>query len=313
VPPHPALIFISEYSDTRGWQRELTRLLPEVEFRVWPEIGRAEDIRAALVWKHPHDALPRFPNLQLVVSLGAGVDFIFQDPNLPDSVPVVRVVDAGLTRRIVEYVVLHVLALHRRLPELNAAQRAGQWRFIRPVDPAAACVGIMGIGNLGSHALAALGQFGFRLAGWSRTAKSLPGVQCFHGAAGLPEFLRGCDILVCLLPSTPATDDLIDATLFDQLPEGAAFISLGRGSTVVDEDLIAALDRGRLRDAVLDVFRTEPLPAGHPFWSHPKITITPHNSSATDPVSAAPQVADNIRRALAGQPVLNRVDRATGY
>ena len=171
----------------------------------------------------------------------------------------------------------------------------------------------MGLGVLGTSALEVLGQFGFRRAGWSRTPKSFPDVACFHGAEGLAPFLSGCDILICLLPATAATDNLIDRKLLRLLPRGAAFINLGRGSIVVDEDLIAALDDGHLRHAVLDVFRIEPLPSEHAYWRHPKVTVTPHNSSATNPKTAAQQVAENIRRVLAGQAPFNLVDPLMGY
>jgi len=313
VPPQPALIFISEVSDTRGWQRQLAERLPEVETRIWPDFGSKDDIVAALVWKHPPGALRQFPNLKIIVNLGAGVNFILADPDLPPGVPIVRLVDPGLTRRITEYVALHTLALHRRLPELALAQRAAVWRYIHPTDPATCCVGVMGLGNLGKSALEVLGQFGFRRAGWSRTPKTLPGVDCFHGSEGLAPFLSRCDLLICLLPGTAATENLIDRRVLGLLPKGAAFINLGRGSIVVDDDLIAALDSGQLSHAVLDVFRAEPLPSEHPYWRHPKVTITPHNSSATDPNTAAQQVADNIRRVLAQQPPFNLVDPDVGY
>jgi glyoxylate/hydroxypyruvate reductase A len=315
MPPlsvRPALIFISEYN-REVWARELARALPEFDVRFWPEIGRPEDVEIALVWKHPEGALRQFPRLRLIVNLGAGVDYILADSLLPKNVPVVRLVDPGLTRRMTEYVALHTLALHRRCAEMIEAQRVRQWHYLHPVVPSQCCVGIMGIGNLGTEALAVLAGFGFRLAGWSRTAKSLPGVACFHGARGLPGFLGRCDILICLLPLTPATENLIDSRVLGLLPKGAAFINAGRGPIVVDGDLIAALDSGHIRHATLDVFRIEPLPDDHPFWRNPNITITPHNSSATDPISAASQVAENVRRVMNGEAPLNRVDPAVGY
>jgi glyoxylate/hydroxypyruvate reductase A len=313
MPERSALIFISEYSDTRGWQRQLAKYLPEIETRIWPDIGRKEDVVAALVWKHPHGVLRQFPKLKLIVNLGAGANFVLADPELPANVPIVRLVDQGLTRRITEYVALHTLALHRSVHELAVAQRAAEWRYLHPVDPVECCVGVMGLGNLGTSALQELGHFGFRRAGWSRTPKSLPGVTCFHGAAGLAPFLSDCNILICLLPGTAATEDLIDGKVLRLLPKGAAFINLGRGSIVVDEDLIAALDDGHIRHAVLDVFRTEPLPSEHAYWRHPKVTITPHNSSATNPSTAAQQVVANIRRVLAGEPPFNLVNPLIGY
>ena len=313
MPDRPALIFISETSDTEGWKRQLTTIIPEIEMRIWPEIGRKEDIVAALVWKHPAGALRQFPNLQIIINLGAGVNFILADPLLPAGVPIVRLVDDGLSRRIAEYAALHALALHRRVPELAEAQRAGEWRYIHPLDPAASCVGVMGLGVLGTRVLEMLGYLGFRRAGWSRTPRVVPDVACYHGPDQLAPFLAGCDILICLLPITAATENLIDGKLLRLLPKGAAFINLGRGAIVVDEDLIAALDDGHLRHAVLDVFRVEPLPTQHSFWYHLKVTVTPHNSSATDPKTAAQQVAENIRRALADRPLLNVVDPSIGY
>jgi glyoxylate/hydroxypyruvate reductase A len=281
--------------------------------RIWPETGRVEDVVAALVWKHPEGALRRFPNLKLIINLGAGVDPIFADPQLPDGIPIVRLVDPELTRGMTEYVVLHVLAMHRRMPELAAAQRAARWNYIHPPDTRLTRVGLMGLGNLGSHAAEMLARHGFRLSGWSRRPKTLPGVDCFHGRDQIGRFLEGCDIVVCLLPLTAETTDLIDASVLAQFPRGAAFINAGRGPIVVETDLVAALDSGRLRHAVLDVFRTEPLPPDHPLWRHPQVTVTPHNATAGHPRTAAPQIVDNIRRVLAGQAPLNVVDRGAGY
>lgn len=309
----PALVFASNYDDPIAWRQALVALMPELDMRVWPEIGRPDDVVAALVWKHPPGALRAFPRLKLVINLGAGVDPIFADPQLPQGIPIVRLVDPELTRGMVEYVVLHVLAMHRRMPELAAAQRQSRWHYIHPPDTSLTRVGLMGLGNLGSHAAAMLGRIGFRVSGWSRTPKTLPGIDCFHGRDQLSIFLRDCDIVVCLLPLTAETEDLIDRTLLAQLPAGAAFINAGRGRILVEPDLLAALDSGQLRHAVLDVFRTEPLPAQHPFWTHPGVTITPHNAGASHPRTAAPQVIDNIRRVIAGQAPLNIVDGAAGY
>jgi len=309
----PALIFASSYDDPVAWSGALTALMPELDVRVWPETGPVEDVVAALVWKHPDGALRRFPNLKVVINLGAGVDPIFADPQLPDGIPIVRLVDPELTRGMTEYVVLHVLAMHRRMPELAEAQRAAEWRYIHPPDTRETRVGLMGLGNLGGHAAELLGRIGFRLSGWSRRPKSLPGVDCFHGRDQLAGFLDGCDSVVCLLPLTAATENLIDARVLANFPRGAAFINAGRGRIVVEDDLLAALDSGRLRHAVLDVFRTEPLPPDHRLWRHPRVTVTPHNATAGHPRSAAPQIVDNIRRVLAGEPPFNVVDRAAGY
>jgi glyoxylate/hydroxypyruvate reductase A len=309
----PALIFASNYDDPVAWGEALTALMPALDFRVWPHTGRVEDVVAALVWKHPDGALRKFPNLKIVINLGAGVDPIFADPLLPEGVPIVRLVDPELTRGMTEYVVLQVLALHRRMPELAEAQRAARWHYIHPPDTRLTRVGLMGLGNLGSHAAEMLARIGFQLSGWSRRQKALPGVDCFHGTDQLPRFLAGCDIVVCLLPLTAETENLVDEKLLAQFQPGTAFVNAGRGKIVVEEALLAALERGQLRHAVLDVFRTEPLPPDHPLWRNPRVTITPHNATAGHPRTAAPQIIDNIGRVLAGDAPFNVVDRAAGY
>jgi glyoxylate/hydroxypyruvate reductase A len=311
--PSPALIFASNSDDPVAWSAALRAVMPELDVRVWPETGDVADVVAALVWRHPDGALNRFPNLKIVINLGAGVDPIFADPHLPRHLPIVRLVDPELTRGMTEYVTLHVLALHRRMPELGAAQRAARWHYVHPADTRRTRVGIMGLGNLGQDAAALLARIGFQISGWSRTPKAVAGVDCFHGRDQLPAFLADCDIVVCLLPLTAATENLIDAAVFGAMRAGAGFVNAGRGRVVVDDALLAALDTGRVRHAVLDVFRDEPLPPAHPFWRHPRVTITPHNATAGYPETAAPQIADNIRRVLAGQPPRNVVDRAAGY
>jgi glyoxylate/hydroxypyruvate reductase len=309
----PTLLFISSDDDPVAWRANLAAAMPGLEMRVWPETGDPAEIDAALVWRHPPGVLRRFPNLKLIVNIGAGVDYVLADPDLPPGVPVARIVDDMLTQAMTQYVVLHVLALHRRMPEIAAAQRAARWRYFHPPAASETRVGLLGLGRLGQDAAAMLARFGFPLRGWSRTPKTLPGIECRAGLDGLPGFLAGCDILVALLPQTPATENLMDAARFAQLPRGAAFVNAGRGRLVVETDLLAALDSGQLRHATLDVFLEEPLPPEHPFWRHPKVTVTPHNAAAADPRGAAEQVAANLRRVLAGQAPFNAVDPARGY
>jgi glyoxylate/hydroxypyruvate reductase len=257
--------------------------------------------------------LQQFPNLRLIQVLGAGVDHLWSDPDLPKHVPIARLVDSGLTARITEYVLLHVLALHRRLPELRSAQDAHQWRYVHPSPPAETCVGIMGLGILGRSCAAALVGVGFTVIGWTRSHRSDAIVPSYIGTADLDAFKRRADILVLLLPLTPATENLVDSAFLGGIRDGTALINVGRGGLIVDDALIAALDAGRLRHAVLDVFRTEPLPSEHAFWSHPKVTVTPHNSSATNPATAVGQIVENVRRAMSGEQLLNPVDPAIGY
>jgi glyoxylate/hydroxypyruvate reductase A len=306
------ILFYSEASHP-SWPAELQKAFPAFSVQTRPEDTDAEDVVAAIVWKYPTGMLQRFANLRLIQVLGAGVDHLWSDPCLPTQVPIARLIDAGLTARMTEYVLMHSLALHRRLPELRSAQSEHTWRYLHPKPPAETCIGIMGLGVLGRSCVSALTSMGFTTIGWSRSRKADAGVPTYIGAADLEEFKRRADIIVLLLPLTSATENLVDAAFLAGFRDGTALINVGRGALIVDEDLIAALDAGRLRHAVLDVFRTEPLPADHAFWSHPKITITPHNSSATNPATALGQIVENVRRALAGEKLLNPVDPVIGY
>ncbi len=249
----------------------------------------------------------------MIFSLGAGVDHLLSDPELPAGVPIVRMTDAALTRGMTEYVTLHVLRHHRRQRALEANQRAGAWEHVVTPTAPARRVGIMGLGMLGRAAARALAALEFDLAGWSRTAHDIAGVACFHGPDGLGPFLARTEILVCLLPLTPETEGILTAALFAQLPKGASLINAARGGHQVEADILAALESGQLSEATLDVFETEPLPAGHPFWSHPRVTVTPHNASVTDPDSGARQVIENISRFRRGEPLPDLVDVKAGY
>lgn len=308
-----ALIFRSEIDRVDLWRDALARHMPELEFRDWDAPGAAEEIEFALVWKPPRGVLRTFPNLKAVFSLGAGVDHLFTDPDLPDGVPVVRMIEPELTRGMVEYVVLHVLRHHRRQHDFEAQQRAGIWEMLVTPPTPSRRVGIMGLGVLGGTAARALVSLEFDVAGWSRTAKAIPGVESFHGTDGLRPFLARTDILVCLLPSTRVTENILNAGLFAALPRGASLINAGRGRQQVEADILAALETGQLSEATLDVFQIEPLPGNHPFWRHPRVTVTPHNASVTDPDSAGRQVVENIRRFRRGEPLANVVDPKSGY
>ena len=308
-----ALLFISKSDDPRAWIQALKALLPDLEVRIWPEVGDPNDIEVALVWKPPPGVLSRFPNLKLIASLGMGVDHILSDPELPPGVPIARLVDEDIIAQMGEYVGLAALYFHRRLDDYERLQGQRRWQPLPPPDTAGCTVGIMGLGAIGSHAANRLKSLGFAVAGWSRTPKSLPGVECLHGTEGLGPFLTRSRILVCLLPLTPQTEGIISARTLALLPSGAYIVNCARGDHVVDEDLIAALDSGHIAGAMLDVFRCEPLPADHPFWGHPRVHITPHIAGLTRPEVAVLQVVENIRRVRAGEPIRNRVDPGHGY
>lgn len=304
--------------DPKGWEQRFRALAPQHDIRVWPEqIGDPADIRYACVWKPPPGLLAGFPNLKAIFSLGAGADDLLADPELPD-VPVVRIVDSDLTMRMTEYVVLHVLMYHRRQRLYDAQQRERLWREHSQPAASEVLVGIMGLGVLGTSAAWMLHRIGFQVAGWSRTPKALPGLETFHGAQGLEQFLRRSEILVCLLPATPATRGIINLNLLRKLRssgalQGAYLINAGRGSLQVDADILAALEEGSLAGATLDVFPTEPLAVGSPLWDHPKVTITPHNAAPAVPQTLAVNVLRQIDRIEFGIPLVNTIDRIVGY
>lgn len=309
----PVLIFRSGSPKTQWGFDIFRRHAPEIEMRLWTEPGDKSEITHALVWDPEPGVLASMPNLKLIISLGAGVDHLFRDPSLPLQVPIARIVDANLTARMTEYIVLYVLRHHRNAPIYEVRQRERLWQT--ETQPAASerTVGIMGLGTLGRDAAEKLVGLGFRVAGWTRTPRQMEGIESFYGEDGLAPFLNSTDILINLLPLTPQTENIVGADLLARLPEGAFFINAGRGHQVVDADLIAALDSGHLSGAVLDVFRKEPLPKDHPFWRHPKITVTPHAASMSDPHTTIVQVIDNVRRTERGEAPLNRVDPQQQY
>ncbi len=308
-----ALIFRSKIDRVDLWREGFARAMPDLEFRDWGDPGDPADVEFALVWQPPRGGLRRFANLKAIFSVGAGVDHLFGDTDLPEGGPVVRMIEPELTRGMCEYVALHTLRHHRRQREHEARQRAGEWNLIVVPTAPSRRVGVMGLGVLGSAAAATLVALEFDVAGWSRTRKDLAGVESFHGEAGLGRFLARSEIIVCLLPLTPGTEGILNAGLFAGLPRGASVINAARGGHMVEEDLLAALESGQLAEATLDVFRTEPLPPGHPFWGHPRVTITPHNASITDPDSGARRIAEIIDRFRRGEPLPNIVDPAAGY
>lgn len=308
-----ALIIHVRGARAQWWLETLQGLLPELDCRPWQTPGNPADIDIAVVWKPPVGGLRQFPNLRGIFSIGAGVDHVFADPQLPEDVPVFRLTGVDLAQRMREYVALHVLRYHRTLPAIEAQRAERAWD--QPITPLAGerTVGILGLGHLGGACARTLVGLGFRVRGWTRSPRSLEGVEVFAGDGQRPAFLAGCEILVCLLPLTPATTGILDKALFTALPRGAFLINCARGQHLVEADLLAALDSGHLAGATLDVFHQEPLPTDHPFWTHPAITITPHTASLIDPLVGGRLLAANIRRFLAGETLDEQVDPAQGY
>lgn len=295
------------------WLEHMQSLLPEIDCRSWDDPGDPDEIEIAVVWKPPPGGLKRFRKLKVIVSIGAGIDHVLADPELPRHVPIIRTTSEDLKLRMREYVTLQVLRLHRRLPEIEAAQARREWL---PLINPPACerrVGIMGLGHLGADCARTLMAVGFDVAGWSRRLKAIEGMTGFAGQEGLPDFLARTDILVCLLPLTDATRGILNADLFAQLPKGASIINAARGGHLVENDLLAAIESGQIASAALDVFETEPLPSEHPFWDHPTILVTPHVASLIDPVAGGKAIAENVRKFLNGEPIADMVDLKQGY
>jgi len=288
--------------------RAFAQQLPEVRF--WQ--GQADDpeaVRYIVTWTAPERLAETYPNLRLIFSVGAGVDQ-FDMRTLPPRIGVVRMLEPSLAEQMREYVTLGVLALHRDLPFYIDNQRACRWRTTTNRRGSERRVGVLGLGNLGQAALDALAPFGFPLAGWSRSAKSIPDVDCF---TDLEAFLARTDILVCLLPLTPETKGILDASLLAQLPLGASVLHAGRGRQLDHEALLTALDAGQISSAMLDVTDPEPLSPEHPLWRHPRVVITPHIACQTRAEEGAAHVIAGIRADRIGAPVPGLVDRRRGY
>ncbi|MBV8166919.1 MAG: glyoxylate/hydroxypyruvate reductase A [Alphaproteobacteria bacterium] len=308
-----AIVFMAEIEDHGEWVRRFRAALPEEELRVFPEVGAAAAIDCAIIAKPPPGELAKLSGLKLVCSLWAGVDGLLRDPTFPRHVQLARLVDPYMTQAMSESVLAHVLGAHRQLHTYRAQQVAGDWILLPQPRAHDRRVGILGLGALGSDAAQKLAALGFQVAGWSRNPKTVPGVESFAGLDRLAAFLARTEILVCLIPLTAETTGLMNAQAFAALPKGAFVINLARGQLIVDRDLLAALDGGHLSGAVLDVFHTEPLPADHPYWRHPRVQITPHVAAISDMRSVVDVVAGNIRSFRAGQPVRNLVDLTAGY
>jgi glyoxylate/hydroxypyruvate reductase A len=308
-----AILFRSTEAATARWRPLLADLLPGHEIRFWPDIGDVSAIDYALVWHPPPGLLAALPNLKLIFGLGAGIDHLLRDPELPRHVPIVRLVDPYMTDAMSEYVAWSVLRLHRQDLDYLAQQRAARWQERDQKNAAERPVGILGFGKLGEDAARKLRALGFPVAGWSRSRKDVPGFQLYSGAEGLAALLGLSEILVCLLPLTAETAGILNAGNFARLPRGAGLVNAARGGHLVEPDLLAALDSGQLSGAILDVFQEEPLPANHLFWRHPRIIVTPHVAAETHPPTAAPIIAAAISAFEAGEPVPNQVDLARGY
>ena len=292
------------------WLQELQAALPQATVTHWQPGARPADY--AVVWAPPQQFFDEQPQLRAIFNVGAGVDALMK-LRLPAQALVVRLDDAGMAVQMAEYV-CHAVTRHvRELDAYEADAAQGRWQHRTRRDRSAYPVGVMGLGVLGERVARALQSFEFPVLGWSRTAKSIPGVEGYAGLAALPDFLARCRVLVCLLPLTPDTQGLLNRDTLGQLLPGAYLINVARGAHLVDDDLLALLASGHLAGATLDVFRTEPLPGEHPFWRHPQIRVTPHISAGTLPGKSIAQIVAKIGALTRGEPITGMVDLNRGY
>jgi glyoxylate/hydroxypyruvate reductase A len=307
-----ALLLTPMFGGPDVWRRAFAAGMPDLEVRMWPEIGDPAGVEAVAVGVPPAGMLAKLPNLRLILSLTAGTDALLRDPDLPD-VPIVRAGDPAGDAMMNETALLHVLRHHRDMPAYLRAQARSEWIKL-PIRPARERkVGVMGLGVIGLACARTIASLGFQVAGWVRNPRADTGIQVFSGDDQLEAFLGRSEILLNLLPLTPETRGIVGARTLAQLPAGASVINLGRGEHVAEADLIAALDSGHVEAATLDVYPVEPLPNDSPLWRHPKITVMPHVARRLDPADLASRICDILRRFRTGERLPQLVDRKRGY
>ncbi|WP_347912504.1 glyoxylate/hydroxypyruvate reductase A [Pseudomonas grandcourensis] len=306
------ILYMADPADAQKWRDCLSSMAPELEFRQWPDVGNPAEVRYLLAWEPLPNLADRFRNLRVLYAAGAGVDQ-FDLAGLPAGVSLVRLVDGSMAYIMAEYVLFAVLALHRDILAYQEDQRSGRWQPRPIVLASQRCVGVMGLGTLGRAALGRLQPLGFQLSGWNRSMKDVPGGRCYVGQEQLDEFLAQCDILVNMLPLTPETKGILNAATLARLPQGAGLINVGRGAHLVEQDLLAALNDGRVGGAVLDVLAQEPASPDNPFRKHPRVLLTPHIASDVQVEGGVAVIVENLQREREGRPLLNEVDRFKGY
>lgn len=307
-----ALLYKADPVRGEHWRRLFAEHAPDIEWRAWPDLGDPRDIQYLAAWQAPDDVETLLPNLQVLFALSAGVDQLDLG-RLPTTLPVVRLLDPGISQGMCEYASFAVLSLHRDMLRYRQQQAERCWQAHRLMPAGQRRVGVMGLGLQARQILASLKTFDFALSGWARSEHDIDGVACFAGDEQLPAFLGQCDIVLCVLPLTEQTRGILNRQLFQHLPKGAALVNMGRGGHLVEADLLEALAGGQLSAAVLDVLEQEPAPMDHPFWHHPQILLTPHIAAMTQPESAFGVLLENIRRHQRGESMLGLVDRERSY
>lgn len=314
--PRARLLFYEVSHPTESWAKAFAEICPELEFCTYPDWPETPDDLPtfALVWNPEPGLLARYPNVRAVFSLGAGVDHLTKDPELPD-VPVIRMSDDGLKADMADYILMCTMMLHRAVPTFIRQQRERTFKRVFTAEPKDVTVCILGFGALGQAAAAPLLRQGYRVSGWSRSVKKAlsTDIDLYAGPDGLKSAIGPADILVSLLPETPDTKDLINSAFLKTCKSGVKIVNAGRGGVINDQDLINALDTGQVESVILDVFKTEPLPADDPYWSHPGVIVTPHVAAITRPLSAANYVWEGIQVFLEGGQPSAILDTSRGY
>jgi glyoxylate/hydroxypyruvate reductase A len=308
-----SLLLIAPNRDMQPWEKALHSVDSDLDIEIWPDVADPKRIQFAVTWRHPAHVLKKYPNLQAVSSMGAGVDHILQDDTVPEHLTISRVVSPSLGQQMKEYVFNTVLNYQRNTFSYLRQKHEGTWEKHRNRSPEDIPVGLMGLGALGRPIARQLAGFGYTVSGWANSQKEIEGVQTFAGQKELDTFLSQTAVLICLLPLTPETQGILDLDLLKKLKRPGYLINVARGEHLVEEDLIYALDKEWLDGACLDVFTEEPLPEKHAFWNRPNIMITPHISSITPAEDIAPQIVENYKRLLSGMELLHEVDKEKGY
>lgn len=307
-----SILLISRTRNMESYKDALLQLDSNLDVEIWPDIQSRDRVNFAVAWKQPKNQFSQYPNLKVISSLGAGADHLLKDTSIPQSVALTRIVAPSLTEQMCDYVTLAALAIMRRMHDYNRQQVWADWKPHTQYIKEELMVGVMGLGSIGNKVATRLADNGFNVSGWSQSKKTIPNVVTYSKEQ-LDPFLASTNILVCLLPLTSETKDMLSLSLFKKLGKPGFLINVARGEHLVEEDLIYALDMGLLNHATLDVFQKEPLPESHPFWGREGITITPHIASVSQPEEVAELILENYKRMLSSMELLNRVDRYKGY
>ncbi|MDT0293401.1 glyoxylate/hydroxypyruvate reductase A [Mesonia ostreae] len=307
------IVMISPNYDTRAWEDALWNENPDLEIEVYPEDTDRENTDFVLAWNPPKDVFDKYPNLKVVASMGAGIRHITKNKSLNAEVIVTKIEDEQLIEDLQYFVLTSVLNYCRNIPQYVLQQQQKNWNRVAYKQPKETRIGVLGLGNIGLPVAQILAKNNFKVSGWSNSEKEIESINTFAGEDGLSAFLKDLDVVVCLLPLTDDTEDILNEDLFSKMPKGAYLINVGRGAHLNESDLLEALETEQLSGAALDVFQDEPLPKDHPFWENEKITITPHTASVTNPASVANQITENYLRLKEGKELKHIISRKKGY